>query len=355
MRVGVTTVILGVAVLLVLVSACEEKGGSGGPAPGQVTASEMPDRDPATGENPEVDVYLPNARAMGIEGWQDTSQRLGRGDQASLDDQTPLSRDAASLEAMADTRPGLSVIPDEDGGYHLVGLVEPGDTEAVLGVFASAEVKSYAMSSVPPTAEIRSLGELAAAAIQLFAAEPSAAALVGPDADPTIAARLERAAAAWSEDARVWRVVGLPPGSQGGPSVQLSLKKATKNDPDDDASPSDHSDAQRHRRLQAMGILDFAPIEGGGIGDLVTADIEIPFQGPDQRDRVFDTKFVYDRGTDRWVLLSVSSRLSHAERSHLLRARRIDEYRSMTHRLDLLELLPECHLVVGEGGPLLCK
>ncbi|MFI4916863.1 MAG: hypothetical protein ACIAS6_10210 [Phycisphaerales bacterium JB060] len=339
--------------MALLLGACEEEGdasgSAAGPAPGQVTASQMPERDAETGENPEVDVYLPDARALGIEGWQDAGQRLGRGDQAAPEEEFPLAQSEGRLRAIAETNPELSVIPGEDGTPHLVGLADPRDTAALMGIFGSVEVKARGMSSVPPDGAIRSLGEMAAAAIQLVGEEPSADALLGssrgPDADRAIAARLERAAAAWPKSARVWRVIGLPPDGQ----EELSIRFGPDNDPDDDR------DEARHRQLQRMGILEFAPIEGGGPGDLISTSVTFDYQGNDQADRQLSVRFLYDRGTDRWVLRSIGSAPSMSTMSRLMEQGRGEEINGMAHSLDMLELLPECHLVVGKGGPLLCK
>jgi hypothetical protein len=239
----------------------------------------------------------------------------------------------------------LSVIPDEHGRHHLVGLVEPGDVEAILGVFASADVYADKMSSVPPTREILSIGRMAAAAVQLVSVEPSAVALVGAGADPAVVGRLERAARAWPTDARVWRIIGLPPDVDESSSVSF--------EPDND--PDDNHDEVRHRRLQAMGILGFAPVAGGGLGDLITASVIFKFQNQEQMDRELSVKFLYDRGTDQWVLRSIASIPSQATGLRLLKAGELSEFGSITHSLDVLSVLPDCHVITGPDGPLLCK
>jgi len=326
------------ALVLVLFGGCEEQAGSAGQGVGPVTGG-----DAAEDRGVETTLSLPDADSLGIAGWQEASYP-GRGERSGLRDGA-LSLGPAALKSLADTRPGLSVVSDKHGRHRLTGLVEPGDAGAIMGALASAEVRASKMSSVPPTSEIRSLGEMAAAAVQLVSVEPSAASLVGAGADPEVARRLERAARAWPTDARVWRIIGLPPDADEGSSVRFM--------PDND--PENDHDESRHRRLQAMGILEFTPVEGGGTGDLVAASVGFPYQNQELHDREFSVRFLYDRGTDRWVLYSIRSFPSRATMQRLARAGEMNRIEGMAHELDLLSVLPDCHLVVGRDGPLLCK
>lgn len=328
-------------VLLMLVSACNEKAGGDeeGAAPAQTGEAAASARDKEREVQPVAS--LPDARSLGIDGWQGT-EHIGRG--GALGDGSTL-QGAGAQRALADTRPELSIIPGEHGRHYLTGLVEPADAEAVAGVFASADVRVNGMASLPPTSEIRSLGQMAAAAVQLVSVEPSAAALVGAGADPAVIARLERAAGAWPTEARVWRIIGLPPDADEGSRISFQ----PDNDPDDD-----HEEA-RHKRLQAMGILEFAPVEGGGPGDLISASVRLPYQNQDRLDREFSARFLYDRGTGQWVLYNIGSVMSRAAMMRLAKAGEWDQIESTAHSLDLLSVLPDCHLVVGPDGPLLCK
>lgn len=286
---------------------------------------------------------IPDAKALGIEGWQEATW-TGTRTLTQLE-QGSLSRSPGALRRIAEDRPGLAVIDDDEGHSYLVGPVEPTDADAIMAVLSSAEVKAQNIASVPPGNEIMSLGEIAAAAIQLISQEPSAEALVGSDADPAIVARLERAANGWPAAARVHRVIGLPPDADDEPAVLFG--------PDND--PEDDRDEQSHRRLQEMGILEFAPVKGGGIGDLITGQFELQYQGSDQLDRTLHIKFAFDLGTDRWAMISMLSMPNMATISRLMRAGEADKVDSMAHTLDFVSLLPECHLVAGKGGPLLCK
>lgn len=326
-------------------ASCKEQPGSGNQGSTASSGAATSGEDGADGEKGAATAppSIPDARALGIKGWQDAKWTGTR--TLTEIEEGALSKSSGALQSIADGRPGLSVIPGEDGRHHLTGQVEPGDTEAILSIFASAEVKAQNITSVPPDNEILSLGEMAAAVIELVGYEPSADALVGQGADPDIVARLERAARAWPEDARVWRVVGLPPGADDEPAAMFG--------PDND--PENDRDEARHRRLRDMGILGFAPVEGGGLGDLVTGQVELQYQGRDQLDRTIHVRFAYDRDTDRWALISVLSMPNMATVSRLMRAGEHDKVGAMAQELDFLSILPECHIVAGGGGPLLCK
>ncbi|MFI4916864.1 MAG: hypothetical protein ACIAS6_10215 [Phycisphaerales bacterium JB060] len=369
------------AALPVVLSACEERagGGGGGQVTGQATGqdgtaepgtaathgratSEAQATSEDRGETNPDRAPLPDAPSLGIRGWQKTdTDGAGRAKFAG----DGLEQRTGVMRSLASTRPELTAIPDEDGRLHLTGLVEPDDQEAIAGVFASAQLQQTDLSSVPPTSDMRAMGELAAAVMQLLAVEPSAEALAnagggagrgGSDADLAAIAPLRRAAEAWTTDTRVWRVVGLPPGADDGPLIRFMLTNAPKERaPGDEPEPEDNHDEQRHQRLRDMGILGFEPIEGGSLGDLVTAWIEIPYQNKDRVDRIMTFRFVYDSGTDRWVLFLIHTRVNTAELMRLHKAGKRDEYRRTSHELDLLRLLPNCHLVVGEGGPVLRK
>jgi len=327
--------------ILVIIGACEEKAGSGSSA-----SSTTPHRGGGEAEDRGeglVEPSIPDAKALGIEGWQEATW-TGTRTLTQLE-QGSLSHSTGALRRIAEDRPELAVIDDDEGHSYLVGPVEPTDAAAIMAVLSSAEVKAQNIASVPPGKEIMSLGEMAAAAIQLIGEEPSAEALVGSDADPAIVARLERAASGWPAEARVHRVIGLPPDADDEPAVLFG--------PDNDAE--DDRDEQSHRRLQDMGILEFAPIKGGGIGDLITGQVELQYQGNDQLDRTLHVKFAFDPATDRWAMISMLSMPNMATVSRLMRAGEAEKVNSMAHTLDFVSLLSECHLVVGKGGPLLCK
>ncbi|MFG0284755.1 MAG: hypothetical protein ACF8R7_10075 [Phycisphaerales bacterium JB039] len=335
-----TTGIVCAAALLTLVGACEERRGSSDQ--GKATPDLANGANNSVGERGDASTILPSAEALGIQGWQDTVHV--RGERTELRPET-LYRGIGELNSLASSRPELSVIPSEHGGHHLTGPIEPGDLDAIMGVFASAEVSADKMSSAPPTSEIRSLGQMAAAAVQLVSLEPSASALVGSEAPPAVKSRLERAGSAWPEAARVWRVIGMPPDAD----ERASVSFAPDNDPEDD------QDEARHRRLQAMGILEFAPVEGGGPGDLITASVGFPYQNRDQLDCELALKFVFDRETEQWVLYSIGSNPGNATMRRLAAAGEWDRISSVAHQLDLLSVLPDCHIVVGARGPLLCR
>src|SRR5690606_36141231 len=242
MHARTTGVLCAAAILLMLISACKEQSRNGGE---RAASTPGGNADGKAASDRERAALLPDARSLGIDGWQGTDQ-IGRG--GVLGDGS-LIQEAEALRVLADTRQGLSVVPGDHGRHYLTGLVEPADTEAVMGVFASADVRVSKISSLPPSSEIRSVGQMAAAAVQLVSIKPSAAALLGAGGDGAVTSRLERAAEAWPVEARVWRLIGLPPDADG---------SLISFEPDND--PEDEHEEARHRRLQAMGILEFAPV-----------------------------------------------------------------------------------------------
>jgi len=275
---------------------------------------------------PEDLVPLRSAQSLGLRGWQPTEYR--REDSAGV----RLTIAHAAAASAATSRPRLTFIDGEEPG--LAGTIDPTDAEAIALLPQLHSIGARGMSDVPPARHLRSICGLAAVAVSLVSSDPSAEALLGPKANDEAKHRMEAAASQWPAHARVWKVIAVPPNSRPVHGASMTVK-----------FESEPKEFEHHvRSLRASGLLTFDPIESG----FISARVSFPYQNSDQQDLELAMQFAFDRASDSWVLLKISSSPGSLEMRRLANEHNVEAINASISSLYLPDVLPDC-LVTTDG------
>jgi hypothetical protein len=275
-------------------------------------------------------VTLARASDIGLDGWQPTVRDP---DPTSDHGELKLRGSESAAMALAERSDGLEFLRT-DRGPGLVGVIEPHDQDAIVTAMLLTPVKVRQLADAPPTPQLHSLADAAAAVAVLIAVESSAAALVGENASqyPDECRALEAAAGAWPESARLSRVVAVPPDSDL-PKNSLSVN----------CGPDDRSQAFMDR-LREAGSISFESWKGVWPRALAT----INYQNAAGGDRWLAITFALDKATGQWVLIKVDSQPALADAIRWRRNDNMEEYHRNVHTLDLTAVLRD-HVVTHQG------